>query len=131
MMTRRVPAASIPHHDGGRGRIIVSTGPWPRGPAGEGQATVSTRIVHNTDLERFEIYVREDVAAYADYVDIGNVRNFDHTVTKQRFEGRGLASELIDHALAQTREQGLKIVTSCSFVRAYIQSHPEYRDLVA
>lgn len=130
-MTRRVPATPNLHHDGPRGRIIVPTGPWLRGPAGEGQATVITRIVHNTNLERFEIYVREEVAAYADYVDIGDVRNFDHTVTKQRFEGHGLASELINHALAQTREQGLKIVTSCSFVRAYIQSHPEYRDLVA
>lgn len=89
------------------------------------------RIVHNTDLERFEIYVRDEVAAYADYVDIEDKRIFDHTVTMHRFEGHGLATELIGHALAETRAEGLKIVTSCSFVRAYIQSHPEYNDLVA
>lgn len=92
---------------------------------------MTNRILHNTDLERFEIYVGDEVAAYADYVDIGDKRNFDHTVTKQRFEGHGLASELIGHALAQTRAEGLKIITACSFVRAYIQSHPEYNDLVA
>ncbi|WP_024793848.1 GNAT family N-acetyltransferase [Tomitella biformata] len=92
---------------------------------------MTKRIVHNTDLERFEIYVKDDVGAYADYMDIGDTRNFDHTVTKQRFEGHGLATELIGFALAQTRSEGRKIVTSCSFVRGYIDTHPEYNDLVA
>ena len=92
---------------------------------------MTNRIVHNTDLERFEIYMRDEVCAYADYVDIGDTRNFDHTVTMQRFEGRGLASSLIGYALAETRTEGRKIVTSCSFVRGYIESHPEYNDLVA
>lgn len=92
---------------------------------------MTERIVHNTDLERFEIYVGDEVGAYADYMDIGDSRNFDHTVTMQRFEGRGLASALIGHALAETRAEGLRIVSSCSFVTAYIESHPEYNDLVA
>lgn len=100
-------------------------------PTAEGQAPVTNRIVHNTNLERFEIYVGDEVGAYADYVDIGDKRNFDHTVTKQRFEGHGLASALIAYALAATRAEDLKIVTSCSFVRSYIQAHPEYHDLVA
>ena len=97
----------------------------------EGQAPVSKRIVQNSALERFEIYVRDEVGAYADYMDMGDVRNFDHTVTKQRYEGHGLATALIGFALAETRDEGLKVVTSCSFVRSYIQAHPEYNDLVA
>lgn len=92
---------------------------------------MTERIVHNTDLERFEIYVGDEVAAYADYMDLGDKRNFDHTVTMGRFEGKGLASQLIGHALAQTRSEGLLIATSCSFVTSYIESHPEYNDQVA
>lgn len=92
---------------------------------------MTKRIVHNTALERFEIYVNDEVGAFADYVDIGDKRNFDHTVTKERFEGRGLASAVIGFALAETKSQGRTIVTSCSFVRGYIESHPEYSDLVS
>ncbi|GAA4812678.1 hypothetical protein GCM10023353_16900 [Tomitella cavernea] len=97
----------------------------------EGQAPVAHRILHNTDLERFEIYVGEEVGAYADYVDVGETRNFDHTVTKGRFEGQGLASALIEHALDTTRSEGKRVVTSCSFVLGFIEAHPQYNDLVA
>lgn len=92
---------------------------------------MTKRIVQNTDLERFEIYLNDEVGAFADYVDMGDKRNFDHTVTKERFEGRGLASSLIGFALAETRSQGLTVVTSCSFVRGYIDNHPEYSDLMS
>lgn len=88
-------------------------------------------IVHNTDLERFEIYVGEEVGAYSDYVDVGETRNFDHTVTKERFEGRGLASALIEHALDTTRAEGKTVVTSCTFVLGFIEEHPQYNDMVA
>ncbi|MDN5759901.1 MAG: N-acetyltransferase [Tomitella sp.] len=88
-------------------------------------------IVHNTALERFEIYVGEEVGAYADYVDVGETRNFDHTVTMYRFEGQGLASALVEHALDTTRADGRRVVTSCSFVLGFIESHPEYNDMVA
>jgi hypothetical protein len=33
--------------------------------------------------------------------------------------------------LAYAREQGYKIIPSCSFVRAYMERHPEYDDLLA
>jgi predicted GNAT family acetyltransferase len=33
-------------------------------------------------------------------------------------------------ALADLRGRGLKIVPICPFVRAYLQRHPEYGDLV-
>ncbi len=92
---------------------------------------MTKHIVHNTDLERFEIYVDEEVGAYSDYVDIGDKRNFDHTITKELYEGKGLASAVIAFALSQTRAEGLKVVTSCSFVLSYIDNHPEYNDLVA
>lgn len=88
-------------------------------------------IIHNTDRERFEIYVGDEVGAYADYVDVGETRNFDHTVTKQRFEGRGLATALIEQALETTRAEGKRVVTSCTFVLGFIESHPQYNDLVA
>ena len=34
-------------------------------------------------------------------------------------------------ALDQVRDRGLKVVPQCTFVRAYMQKHPETRDLLA
>ena len=53
-----------------------------------------------------------------------------HTETSPRFEHLGLDVHLVERALADIRERGLKVVPVCGFVRSYIDSHPEYTDLV-
>ncbi len=42
-----------------------------------------------------------------------------------------MASRLISGALAQVRARGLKVRPVCIFVRAYIERHPEWQDLLA
>lgn len=93
--------------------------------------SVAARLVQNVEQEQFELYVGEDLAAFSDYMDMTETRNFSHTVTYPRFQDQGLATELIRYALDVTRRQGLKIVPSCSFVAEFIEGHGEYRDLVA
>ncbi|BCN43405.1 GNAT family N-acetyltransferase [Prescottella equi] len=92
---------------------------------------MANRIEHNADQSRFEIYVDDALAGYADYVEAHGVRDFGHTVTEPDFRGQGIAGQVVKAALDTTREQGLKIVPSCSYVAKYVQSHPEYADLVA
>jgi len=43
----------------------------------------------------------------------------------------GIASQVIAGALQVARARGLKIVPRCSFVKAYVDEHPEVRDLLA
>jgi predicted GNAT family acetyltransferase len=45
--------------------------------------------------------------------------------------GGGIASQLTAHALTFARDGGYRVVPSCPFVAAYIQRHPEFRDLLA
>lgn len=56
---------------------------------------------------------------------------FTHTLVPKAIEGRGVGSKLIRAALDGARDRGLKVVPQCSFVRAYIDRHPAYRDLLA
>ena len=49
----------------------------------------------------------------------------------EALEGRGYGSRLIQGALADVRVQGRKILPECAFVAAYLERHPEERDLVA
>jgi uncharacterized protein len=69
--------------------------------------------------------------AVAAYQREGDRVVFTHTVVPAELEGRGIGSRLVRGALDLVRDQGLKVVPQCAFVRAYIQRHPEYRDLLA
>lgn len=85
------------------------------------------RIEHDADKSRFALYLGDDLAAYADYTQHGDLRDFDHTVTDPQFRGRGLAGIVVKYALDETEKQGLKIGTSCSYVEKFVSEHPEYR----
>lgn len=69
--------------------------------------------------------------AVAAYQRENGVIVFTHTVVPPAIEGRGVGSRLVRGALDAARDQGLKVVPQCPFVRAYIERHPEYRELLA
>jgi uncharacterized protein len=87
-------------------------------------------VRHNAAASRFETEI-EGQLAVADYEIEGDSIIFSHTEVPRALRGRGIASRLIRAALESAREQGLKVVPACSFVRAYMQAHPETQDLLA
>jgi uncharacterized protein len=84
----------------------------------------------NPALSRFELDV-SGATAVANYKLAGGVITFTHTEVPPQARGHGAASQLIAGALAAVRARGLKIVAQCSFVRAYLEKHPEFADLLA
>jgi uncharacterized protein len=44
--------------------------------------------------------------------------------------GRGIGSKLIAGALDQVRAEGLKVITQCPFVKAFIAKNAAYQDLL-
>ncbi len=44
--------------------------------------------------------------------------------------GKGVGSKLVQGALDQVRAAGLKLIPQCPFVKAWIDKHPDYADLV-
>jgi uncharacterized protein len=53
-----------------------------------------------------------------------------HTEIDPAYGGQGLGSTLVRGALDDIRGRGLEVVPLCPFVRAYIDRHPDYADLV-
>ena len=90
--------------------------------------STDTRLAHEAEKSRFALYLGDDLAAYADYTQRGELRDFDHTVTDPQFRGRGLAGVVVQYALDETRKEGLKIGTSCWYVEKFVAEHPEYRN---
>lgn len=84
----------------------------------------------NPALSRFELEA-DGILAFAKYRLSGNVITIDHTETPVEAQGRGIASKLIKGVLDEARARGLKVVPRCPFVSAYIDRHPDYRDLLA
>jgi uncharacterized protein len=91
---------------------------------------LSTRVTDNAAKSRFEIFDGEELAGFAEYHRFRDEVAFIHTEIDDRFAGRGLGGSLVEAALTAAREQDLKVLPYCPFVRRWITKHPEYKELV-
>ena len=88
-----------------------------------------TEVVNNRAQRRYELAVDGHIAATY-YELAGDVITIVHTEVPPELGGKGIGSKLIKGALDQVRADGLKAIAQCPFVKAYIEKHPEYADLV-
>ncbi len=89
---------------------------------------MSTDVIHNTALCRFEVTVG-DIVAVLEYSLSGQTMTFVHTGVPAELEGRGIASRLARAGLEYAVRENLHVVPRCPFIRTYIERHSEYRDL--
>jgi uncharacterized protein len=87
-------------------------------------------IADAPEHSRYELELDGRVVGVADYRQEGKVRSFTHTGVAHEHRGQGLAGELIEFALRDTRETGLEVLPYCWYVRDHIAQHPEYLELV-
>jgi uncharacterized protein len=92
---------------------------------------LSVAIEDHRERSRYEIVVDGHVAGFSEYRLGSRTIIFTHTVVESAFEGKGLASKLVRHALDDARARGLRVRPVCPFFASYIKSHPAYADLVA
>src|SRR3954465_14410156 len=91
---------------------------------------MDSTIIDNPELERYEIRVSDEVGGFVQYRRREGLIAFIHTEIDSRFEGQGLASQLIAAVLGEARSAGVAVLPFCPFVNGYISRHPEYVDLV-
>jgi predicted GNAT family acetyltransferase len=87
-------------------------------------------VVLNEAAHRFEIRDGDEVAVLEYRLRGANHLVLVHTGVPPRLEGKGLGALLARTALEHARQRGLRVVPLCSFVRAYLQRHSEFADLV-
>ncbi len=93
-------------------------------------ATSEPAIVHNLALHRFEAHVAGGVA-HTDYRQVGDTLHMVHTEVPAAAKGMGVAGALVEAALDFAERNHLKVLPSCSYVRSYMQRHPETHALLA
>ena len=79
---------------------------------------------------RYEARAGDRVLGQANYQRRGDQVVFTHTEVDPDAEGSGVGGTLVRGALDDVRAHGLRVVPRCSFVRGYIERHPDYADLV-
>jgi predicted GNAT family acetyltransferase len=89
------------------------------------------RVLDVPERSRFEVRVAGELAGFAEYRRRPQLIAFTHTLIDPRFEGQGLARQLVGTALSEARSEGLAVLPFCPFVRGFIAGHgDEYLDLV-
>jgi predicted GNAT family acetyltransferase len=91
---------------------------------------VSTAVADNASALEYEITIDGEPAGLIRYTRDGDVITLVHTEVEPKFEGHGVGSTLIQGALDDIRAHGRRVRPVCPFVRAYLERHPEYADLV-
>lgn len=84
---------------------------------------------HEPDHQRFTLPT--EPASVLDYQLSGDRIVFTHTGVPPAYQGQGLAARLAEAGLHWARAQGLQVVPACSYIRSYIQRHPEWQNLIA
>lgn len=81
---------------------------------------------------RYVVYVDGQLAGFSDYVldDSRNRIVFQHTEVDDAYEGQGVGGALVRATLDDVRRRRLRVLPQCPFVKAWIDDHPDYQDLL-
>ena len=87
-------------------------------------------IVDAEAAQRYEAREDGDLAGFIDYVVRRDRLALIHTEVLPSHQGQGVADQLVRFALDDARRRGLRVIAICAYVQAYVQRHPETRDIV-
>ena len=88
-------------------------------------------VVHEPDRSRYVLKRGDRVlgGTYYTHGERGEIV-FTHTEVDPELQERGLGTQLIRGALDDVRvSTDAKVVATCPFVRRFLRTHPDYRDL--
>lgn len=81
------------------------------------------------DARRYALVV-DGLTAVVTYNLVQGGLMVTETLVPQALEGRGIASRLARHVLADVKTRGLVILPVCPFFAAYLKKHPEWAEIV-
>jgi predicted GNAT family acetyltransferase len=81
------------------------------------------RVELNSEKFRYELYVGDKLAGFAQFHDSGNRVVFTHSEVDDAFAGHGLGKVLAAGALDDAVAREKVIVPLCPFIAAYLRKH--------
>ena len=90
---------------------------------------MDAQVRDNREKHRFERQIHDGMWAAA-YYRLEDEQFVFFKVEVPEFASQGIGAALIEGVFDILREQGKKAVIRCSFMHSFLQTHPEYNDLV-
>ena len=89
-------------------------------------------IRHDEQARRYTVLKGGQEVGLLTYRVLGdNLVDFTHTYVPPEHRGKGIAEQLVEHALNETLERGLKFRASCWYVDVYARRHPRFQSAFA
>jgi predicted GNAT family acetyltransferase len=85
-------------------------------------------VSDNRELRRFELPV-DDQVVFADNRRQPGRLVITYVEAPSALRGTGAAGRLMQGVMAAARAEDVKVLPLCGYARAWMQRHPEYRDL--
>jgi uncharacterized protein len=85
-------------------------------------------IRHQANEQRFEALIDGQLAR-CDYRQDGDLMRIFHTEVPRALQGRGIAAALVEAAFRHAQRHQLRVQPQCSYVRVYLQRHPQWEFL--
>jgi predicted GNAT family acetyltransferase len=91
---------------------------------------MSVSVADHPEAKRYELAIEGERVGFVTYRLDPEVITFLHAEVNPAHEREGWGSRLVAGALDDARARGLKVRPVCPFVAAYIERHPDYRELL-
>ena len=80
----------------------------------------------NLKHHRFEIVINNHLSKIP-FIIRGNTIALFKTEVADELKGKGIAVNLVEYALTHAKENHLKILVFCPYIKSYIEKHPEWK----
>ncbi len=92
---------------------------------------MSTKVTHDSENQRYEIYLDGQRVGLMDYTISGTDMSLVHTEVNPEHQGKNLAAILLRESLADIRASAThKVIPVCSYTVKYMEKHPDTHDLL-
>jgi uncharacterized protein len=105
----------------GTGELVAAAG---------ATSPADAEVVDVPEKSRYELRLDGHLIGLAAYRRRDGRIAFTHTEVDESCQGCGFGSRLAAAALDDARRQGLRVLPLCPFVAHYVETHPEYQELV-
>ena len=85
---------------------------------------MTREIIHNKKICRFET-IEEGITGYVEYEQYAGGIDITHTIVPKPIGGRGIAADLVKEALEYAKENGMKVIPTCSYVKVFLERYKE------
>lgn len=87
-------------------------------------------IKHDEVNKRFYVEINGNTSELTYKKVDDKTLDYHHTFVPEALRNQGLAAKITKYALAYARNNHYYVIPSCPYVKAYIEQHPDYANLV-